>query len=133
MSYNPYLNYSQMYQNNQMYQTTPFSTQQPQHYEVIRVSGRGGAEALPMSPNGSVIVADNNKADRLWFCVTDGAGFKTVRAIKYEFEDDMQPDSQLTQNFANLEDRLTKLEGIVNGLNNRNAQSRKNNAEHRSD
>ena len=62
--YNPYT-YQQQYQP---------QMQQPgmlQKNEVVRVSGRGGAEAYQMAPNSSIILLDES-APVIWLKTTDG-------------------------------------------------------------
>jgi hypothetical protein len=57
--------------------------QQPQsalnapRYEIIRVNGKGGVDALQMAPNSSVIVMDET-APMVWLISSDGAGYKTA-------------------------------------------------------
>ena len=128
MAYNPYFQpdyFGQMRQQPVGAPTTPFN----QRYEIIRVNGRNGAEALQMAPNSSIFVADETNANRIWLCMTDGAGFKTVRAIHCEFEDVIE-QTQAANQFAAIEERLTKLEGIVDAkLNSRSVESGTNHAE----
>ena len=102
--FNPYYPYNNPYA--QQANTAPTQPTQP----VIRVNGQAGANALQMAPNSSVIVADESDGNRLFLCMTDGAGFKTVRAIRCQFED---IETQETKYDA-LDKRLTKLEGIIN-------------------
>jgi uncharacterized protein HemX len=89
---------------------------QPIRTEIIRVNGKNGADALLMAPNSSIFVADNTNADRIWLCMTDGAGYKTVRGIKCTFEEESDVDIQ------SVENRLQKLEEAVNEISTRNAK-----------
>ena len=82
--------------------------QYPQHYEVIHVNGRPGAEALAMLPNSSAIVLDDN-APLVWLCQTDGAGYKTVTPFKVEPYKEPEP-----VDVATLEERIKKLEAMLN-------------------
>ena len=94
--------------------TFPSATKQ----EIIKVNGKNGAEALQLAPNSSVFVADETKADRIWLCMTDGAGFKTVRAIHATFEDVEEKTA-----IATIEERLKKLEEkVYDQLNTRSAE-----------
>ena len=126
MNYPYFNNYMQMPSNAPTSPYTAFSA--PKH-EIIRVNGKNGAEALQMAPNSSIFVADETNANRIWLCMTDGAGFKTVRAIRCVFEDVIEQEQANTQ-LASFEERLAKLEGIVNDkFNPRSTKSGKNSAE----
>ena len=46
-------------------------------YEVIKVNGRGGANAFQMGPNSSILLLDETD-NIVWLAQTDGAGYKTV-------------------------------------------------------
>ena len=46
-------------------------------YEVIKVNGRGGANAFQMGPNSSILLLDETD-NVVWLAQTDGAGYKTV-------------------------------------------------------
>ena len=91
---------------------------QPIKTDVIRVNGRNGAEAINLAPNSSIFLADNTNQDRIWLCITDGAGYKTVRAIRGIFED--TEESTVT-----LEERISRLEKAIEEINSRNVKRRK--------
>jgi len=79
------------------------------HMEVVRVNGRNGADAFRMGPNSSALLLDVSGLI-VWAVTTDGAGYKTV--MPYDISphrDAPAPD------FANLDERITRLEGILNG------------------
>lgn len=79
------------------------------HMEVVRVNGRNGADAFRMGPNSSALLLDVSGLI-VWAVTTDGAGYKTV--MPYDISphrDAPAPD------FASLEERITRLEGILNG------------------
>ena len=94
--------------------------QMPQQ-QVLRVNGIEGARALQMGPNSSAFAADETDPNRIFLCVTDGAGFKTVRPIRGTFEDiDQKPNSVIEERIAALEtrnkelvERLTALEATA--------------------
>lgn len=90
-----------------------YYNQQPQQqaprYEVIHVNGQNGAQALQMAPNSNAIVMDDT-APMIWLCQTDGAGYKTVQAF------DISPHKNTPAVDVNsLEERIARLEGIING------------------
>ena len=90
-----------------------YYNQQPQQqaprYEVIHVNGQNGAQALQMAPNSNAIVMDDT-APMIWLCQTDGAGYKTVQAF------DISPHKNAPAVDVNsLEERIARLEGIING------------------
>lgn len=97
----PYQGYGNYY-NQQTQQQAP-------RYEVIHVNGQNGAQALQMAPNSNAIVMDDT-APLIWLCQTDGAGYKTVQAF------DISPHQDAPQVDVNsLEERIARLEGIING------------------
>lgn len=99
--YMPYQGYGNYY-NQQPQQQAP-------RYEVIHVNGQNGAQALQMAPNSNAIVMDDT-APMIWLCQTDGAGYKTVQAF------DISPHKNAPEVDVNsLEERIARLEGIING------------------
>lgn len=120
-SYNPFN--PQLYQ--PQYNPFPVQPQQPAtRYEIIRVNGENGAEALQMAPNSSLFVADETKPDRIWLLMTDGAGYKTKRAIKAVFED-VAEKNNIELMMVSFDERLKALEEARNEqLNTRNVKSK---------
>lgn len=51
--------------------------------QLIRVTGLEGAKAYQMTPNSAVALFDGNE-DIFYIKTTDGAGFPTIRAFKFE-------------------------------------------------
>lgn len=101
---NPYYNMQNLLQGQQR-QTDMYAP----HMEVVRVNGRNGADAFRMGPNSSALLLDVSGLI-VWAVTTDGAGYKTV--MPYDISphrDAPAPD------FASLEERITRLEGILNG------------------
>ena len=89
--------------------------QQPQNafnaprYEIIRVNGKGGVDALQMAPNSAVIVMDDT-APMVWLISSDGAGYKTANAF------DITPHQATPTVDTNaLETRVKRLEDLING------------------
>ena len=107
-------------------QNNPYFAQQLPRYEIIRVNGENGADALQMGPNSSLFVADETKSDRIWLLMTDGAGYKTKRAIKAQFEDIVEKNN-MEALLASFDARLKALEEAQNEqLNFRGSKSRQN-------
>ena len=91
----------------------PYGFQQPvqtfaQPSQVIKVNGENGARSYQMGANSSALLLDESGL-MVWLAVTDGAGYKTVSAYDIApHQDAPAPD------FGSLEQRIAKLEGIVN-------------------
>ena len=119
MVFNPYTG---RYENVSPTQQNPFAGYTPQYAnaypseQIIKVNGIDGARALQLGPNSSKIVLDETKDNRLYLCMTDGAGFKTVRPMRCEFEDLPQPsvDNTSADRLAAVEKRLKELEALMN-------------------
>ena len=103
----------------------PFGFMQPQTFQqqpagpqmqVVRVSGENGARAYQMGANSSAILLDET-GTMVWLVTSDGAGYKSVSAY------DITPHQATpAPDFGSLENRIQKLEEIVNGnANTRNA------------
>ena len=103
MMWNPYTN---RYEPDFPYNRQPFQQVQ----QVVRVNGQQGANALQLAPNSSIIVADETDGNRLFLCMTDGAGFKTVRPIRCQFESEEPQQDK----FAALDARIKALEDRIN-------------------
>jgi len=76
--------------------------------EVIKVSGRNGAEMYQMGPNSSVLLLDST-APIVWLKVTDGAGYPTITAYDIALHQEPKP-----VDLSALEERLLKLEEKLN-------------------
>ena len=102
-NYNPYL--SPPYQAPYM----PLPQQAPS-MQVVRVNGRGGADAFAMGPNSSALLLDES-GTLVWAATTDGAGYKTISPYDITpHQDAPAPD------FSSLESRIKRLEGFMNEL-----------------
>lgn len=94
-----------------------FSPQPPQ-MQVTRVNGRGGADAFSMGPNSSALLLDEC-GTIVWLVTTDGAGYKTISDY------DISPHQHApAPDFAALEARISKLEGLINDTANTAAAER---------
>lgn len=89
------------------YQHSPYQ-QQPK-MEVVKVNGEGGARAFPIGANSSAILLDES-GQLVWLVTTDGAGYKTVMSY------DITPHQTApAPDFTTLEQRIERLEEIING------------------
>jgi hypothetical protein len=101
MIQNPYLNpYGFMQQ--------PIQQQLPPQ-QVVKVNGENGARAYAIGANSSALLLDES-GTMVWLCTTDGAGYKSVSAY------DIVPHKvEPIPDYGNLEERIKKLEEMVNG------------------
>ena len=76
--------------------------------DILRVSGINGVNALNLAPNTSVLALDET-APIVWLVSADGAGYKTPTPYDITPHKDEQAAMQ-----SNFEERLTRLEQIVN-------------------
>mgnify|MGYP006988889365 CR=1 FL=1 len=90
------------------YFQTPYVPYQAQKYEIIRVSGRNGAEAFQMAPNSSTLLLDET-APIVWLKTTDGAGYPTLTPYSISL---YQPEPEI--DLKSLVARISKLEEAVN-------------------
>ena len=95
--YNPY-GFSQQFQQ-------PVPAQQ----QVTRVNGENGARTYQLGPNSSALLLDESGL-MVWVVTSDGAGYKTVQAY------DISPhQAEKAPDYGSLENRIKKLEEIING------------------
>ena len=88
------------------YQQNPM--QQMPKQEVIKVNGENGARAFPIGPNSSAMLLDESGLI-VWLITSDGAGYKSVMAY------DITPHKTApTPDYNTLEQRIERLEGIIN-------------------
>jgi hypothetical protein len=116
--YNPYPNFNNPY-------TPQFNMQgMPPKTEVVRVNGRNGAETYQLPPNSSILLLDTT-APAIWLKTTDGAGYPSLQAYGITPMKDGSP-------IKSIEDRLTRLEEIVNAEpDSRSVKSKQSNVENR--
>lgn len=106
-------------------QYAPYGLQQPfyqppaQRTDVVRVNGRGGAEAFSMAPNSSIILLDET-APIVWLKTTDGAGYPTL--TPYDISPHKDQEAINLQNMQSLEERISRLEAVINESNAVDAQ-----------
>ena len=108
---NPYGVYPQQYQ--QIAQNQPVQ-------QVVKVNGENGAKTYQLGANSSALLLDES-GTMVWLVTTDGAGYKSVSAY------DIIPHQTVpTPDYGTLENRIAKLEEIVNGYSrNLNAVGKK--------
>jgi hypothetical protein len=97
------------------------SQSQQQSLEVIKVSGINGVNAFQMPPNSSALLLDTT-APIVWLVQTDGAGYKTSTAYDITPHENKEDDQYKT-----LEERISKLEGIINAKQSNVKNARGNN------
>ena len=96
------------------YQTPYYNLfpQQPpiiQPTQVVRVNGENGARSYTIGANSSALLLDDSGL-MVWLVTSDGAGYRTVTPY------DITPhQSQPAPDFGSLENRIKRLEEIVNG------------------
>lgn len=84
--------------------------------EVVRVNGRNGADAYQMAPNSSVLLLDET-APIVWLKTTDGASYPSITGYKIT-PIETQPVMMVDENYSKLEERITRLEGMLDGKSN---------------
>lgn len=117
--YNNYNPYQGIYNNMLNQQQQPLYNQPQQNnimgaqrQQVVRVNGKNGADTYQLPPNSSILLLDQT-APIVWLKMTDGAGYPTV--TPYDITPH-QTEQQIQQvDLTNIEQRLTKLEDIING------------------
>lgn len=109
-----------------MYQQPSFNQLQQnnlmgQKQEVVRVNGKNGAQAYQMPPNSSILLLDVT-APIVWLKITDGAGYPTI--TPYDISPHkVEPVQVQTADTQALQERIIRLENIVNELNKSDAGS----------
>lgn len=88
----------------------------PQAYagQITRVNGENGVDALRMAPRSELLAMDISRTDALigWYVKTDDAGYKSKTPyLMTPYEP--QP-AQGAADLSSIEERLTRLEGIIN-------------------
>lgn len=92
------------------YQIVPEPQRAPRlpRYEVLRVSGRRGVEALQMAESSSALALDET-APLVWFIQTDSAGVKTSTPYTITLYTEPVPASmdELVERLSRLEEMLS--------------------------
>lgn len=86
-----------------------------QHYEIVRVNGRPGAEAFQMAPNSQTLLLDET-APIVWLKTTDGAGYPSLTA--YEITPAQTPEEKDDERFEELTRRIDELEAMIREQSN---------------
>ena len=80
--------------------------------QILQANGKQSINALKMSPNSSVLIADNT-APIVWKCTSDGLGNVTSEPfdiIPHKSQEQIEKDN-LSITIQNIESRLKDLEG----------------------
>lgn len=120
-NYQPYQ--MPMFQN--PYQSRLDAMQQPmaQRCEITRVNGQNGAEAYQLPPNSSNLLLDET-APIVWLVQTDGAGYKSLTPYTISPYQAAPP-----VDVQSLEERVKKLEELINESYSANARTKSKNAD----
>lgn len=96
-----------------------FQQQTIQPTQVIRVNGENGARSYQIGANSSALLLDESGL-LVWLVTSDGAGYKTVSAY------DITPH-QVTPapDYGTLEQRITRLEEMLNDSTDSSATRRR--------
>ena len=107
------------YQTNPAYANQFNNLHQMSQNQIIKVNGRGGADAYQMPPNSQVLLLDETQP-LLWLKQTDGAGYPSLTAY------DIKPhaESQIPD-VRDLEQRITKIEEAIKYESNSSSNGRK--------
>ena len=90
-----------------------------QPVQVVRVNGENGAKSYQIGANSSALLLDESGL-LVWLVTSDGAGYKTVSAY------DITPHQAAPQpDYGTLENRIARLEEIVNASTDSSATGRK--------
>lgn len=108
-NYNP-INNSPYMMNN--YNPQSWYTPQSQNQTLIRVTGMDGARAYQMSPNSVVSLFDSDN-DIMYIKSTDGAGFPTIKAFRFEA---YEPTQQPSQNDYVTRAEFNELKGMIDNV-----------------
>ena len=99
--FNPFNHYGQ-------YLPQQYQYPYPQQTQVVKVHGEDGAKAYQIGANSSALLLDESGLI-VWLVTSDGAGYRTVSAY------DIKPhETAPVPDYGNLEERIAKLEMIVN-------------------
>ena len=102
-------------------QQLPGQMMQPmaQQTQVVRVNGENGAKAYNLGANSSALLLDESGL-MVWLVTSDGAGYKSVSAY------DIAPHQEApAPDYGSLENRIKRLEEIINGSEDSTAAGRR--------
>ena len=111
--YNPYLQGNPYYQPNpqNLYSQAPQQQNILPPMQILTASGKASIDALRMSPNSSVLIADNT-APIIWKCVSDGLGNVTSESfdvLPHKDEAKVEQENAMAL-IDNINTRLKRLE-----------------------
>ena len=88
--------------------------------QILQANGKSSIDAIRMSPNSSVLIADTTKPI-VWKCVSDGLGNVTTKAFDitpHKSEEEIEKEN--TSNLLNdINERLKRLEGNYESITSR--------------
>lgn len=92
--------------------------------QILQANGKSSIDAIRMSPNSSVLIADTTKPI-VWKCVSDGLGNVTTKAFDitpHKSEEEIEKEN--TSNLLNeINKRLERLETNYESIINRTNES----------
>lgn len=112
--YNPLTGRDDPYYYGAMNNFNLYGQQKPQ--QVVQVDGYNGASTFKMGPDSSALLLDQS-GDKVWLVKTDGAGYKSV-IQPYAISPILNNNNNNTYDFSQYEERLSKLEKLMEGLIN---------------
>lgn len=92
---------------------------QQTNQQIVKVHGKNGAEAYRMMPNSSALLLDEIEP-LVYLAQADGAGYKTITAYDIQLHQELPPVDT-----RSLEQRITKLEEMINESHNSGIKSGK--------
>lgn len=92
--------------------------------QILQANGKASIDAIRMSPNSSVLIADTTKPI-VWKCVSDGLGNVTKEAFDItHHKTEEEVEKETTANLLNdISERLKKLEASYESVTNRHYES----------
>lgn len=92
--------------------------------QILQASGKASVDAIRMSPNSSVLIADSTEPI-VWKCVSDSLGNVTSEAFDItHHKTDEELEKENTNNMLNeISERLKRLENNYESVINRNYES----------
>ena len=102
------MNFQNPYLNPFVYQQIPQQMAMQQPTQVVKVNGENGARAYNLGANSSALLLDESGL-MVWLVTSDGAGYRTVSAY------DITPHQATpAPDYSTLEQRIARLEGLIN-------------------
>ena len=92
--------------------------------QILQANGKSSIDAIRMSPNSSVLIADTTKPI-VWKCISDGLGNVTAEAFDitpHKTEEQVEKEN-LNSTLNEINERLKKLERNYESFTNRNYES----------